>query len=360
LLRSVERLLRVEGFRVMLAADGWEALQQLEAATDPPDLIISDVSMPQMDGFELFETVRQRDEWLGIPFLFLTARDQRGDLQRGYSLGADDYLVKPLDQERLLMIIRGKLKRRAELLEHIQVQQRALDAAKRELALMVAHELRTPLVSISMVTDILAREIDQMATCQVQELLDTMRGGNIRLTRLIEQMVMYVQLQSGALGDSIRRNERPSLVHDVVVGAVERARQFDYRQRDIPISLEENATGLTINGDVVSLKHALAELISNAMSFSSPDDEVTLVVSRLGDEVCITVNDQGPGIPAEHLDRIFEPYHQINRHRYEQQGIGIGLALAEGIVKAHGGMLTLQSREGQGTQVTIRLPCWQC
>lgn len=203
LLRSVERLLRLEGFGVLLAADGDEALQQLEASTEPPDLIISDISMPKMDGFSFFEEVRRREAWIGIPFLFLTARDQIDDLKRGYSLGADDYLVKPLDQDRLLMIVRGKLKRRDELLSHIQVQQNALDAAKRDLSMMVAHELRTPLVSISMVSDLLTREMDKMETDQLQDLLDTMKSGSSRLTRLVEQMVMFVQLQSGSLADLI-------------------------------------------------------------------------------------------------------------------------------------------------------------
>jgi two-component system OmpR family response regulator len=112
LLRTVERLLRMEGFLVLVAADGQQALRRLEMANPTPDLIISDIGMPHMDGFALFETVRQRQEWVNIPFLFLTARDQIEDLRRGYALGADDYLVKPLEQERLLMIVRSKLKRR--------------------------------------------------------------------------------------------------------------------------------------------------------------------------------------------------------------------------------------------------------
>ena len=235
LLRSVERLLRLEGFRVLLASDGLEALQQLQ--TQVPDLIISDIAMPQMDGFELFETVRQRDEWLDIPFLFLTARDQIDDLRRGYSLGADDYLVKPLDQERLLLIIQSKLKRRLEISTWIQMQQQALDAAKRELAMMVAHELRTPLVSINIVSDILAHEIDTMKTDQVQDMLGMMQNGSVRLSRLIEQMVMFVQWQSGALIDSIQAPGRGDTLYNIVFEAVKRVQQFGLRRPDIPVRL---------------------------------------------------------------------------------------------------------------------------
>ncbi|HML22794.1 MAG TPA: response regulator [Aggregatilinea sp.] len=358
LLRSVERLLRMEGFKTLLASDGSEALRLMETASALPDLIISDVAMPHMDGFELFEMIRQRPEWVDIPFLFLTARDQLDDLRRGYALGADDYLVKPLDQERLIMIIRGKLKRRAELLERIQSQQESLSAAKRELALMVAHELRTPLVSISMVTDILSRELGKMGAVQLDDMVDTMQSGSSRLSRLVEQMVLYVQLQSGALLDSINQAVRPGYVRDAVIGAIDRARQFNYRRRDIAVRFEELDPGVMISGDLASLRQALAEVISNAIAFSQPEDEIQIAQWVAENMVWITITDQGPGIPEEELDRVFEPFHQFNRQRYEQQGVGIGLALALGIVGAHGGSLVLRSREGRGTQVTISLPLY--
>jgi signal transduction histidine kinase len=330
----------------------------MEAASEPPDLIVSDISMPSMDGFEFFEAVRRRDEWLHIPFLFLTARDQMDDLRRGYALGADDYIVKPLDHERLLLIIRSKLKRRAELMEHIYVQQHALDQAKRELAMMVAHELRTPLVSISMVTEILSREINKMGPEQVQDMLDTMQSGSVRLTRLSEQMVMFVQLQSGALAHSIREHVRPSTIRDALLGAIDRAHQFTYRQREVAVELEEVDKDVTIKGDLTSLKHALAELISNAITFTTPDDKVNITTWTDNAIVWITITDKGPGIPENELARIFEPYHQVNRHQYEQQGIGIGLPLAQGIVTAHDGVLEIRSVVGRGTQAIVGLPLW--
>jgi len=357
--RSVERLLRVEGFQVWLAADGKEALQLLNAATAPPDLIISDIAMPGMDGFSLFEVIRQHEAWLDIPFLFLTARDQMDDLRRGYSLGADDYLVKPLDQERFILIVRSKLKRRAELMEHLHVQQHALDSAKRDLALMVAHELRTPLVSISMVTDILSREMGRMSEEQVQDMLHTMQSGSIRLTRLVEQMVMFVQWQSGALSNSIQHHIRPSYARDAVIGAIDRARQFSYRQREIPLRFEENDPDVLISGDLSALKHALAELLSNAMAFSKPTDTIDIVQWVADGMVWITITDRGPGIPEDELEHVFEPFYQSNRHQYEQQGIGIGLTLAQGIIQAHGGTLELHSAVGRGVQAIVGLPICQ-
>jgi two-component system sensor histidine kinase/response regulator len=354
LLRSVERLLRLEGFRVLLASDGLDALQQLE--TQVPELIISDITMPQMDGFELFETVRQRDEWLDIPFLFLTARDQIDDLRRGYSLGADDYLVKPLDQERLLLVIQSKLKRRSEISTWIQMQQQALDAAKRELAMMVAHELRTPLVSINIVSDILTREIDTMQSDQVQDMLEMMQNGSVRLSRLIEQMVMFVQWQSGALADSIQAPGRGDTLYNIVFEAIKRVQRFGLRRPAVPVHLTEYGTEIIIRGDVDACKHAFAEVIANAIAFSKPDGEVMITGRTTGNVARVDVIDHGHGIPLDEIERVFEPYYQVNRRRQEQQGIGLGLTLARGILQAHGGDLELYSTLGVGTQATVSLP----
>jgi signal transduction histidine kinase len=331
-------------------------LRQLELASPLPDLIISDISMPHMNGFELFETVRSHTEWIDIPFIFLTARSQIEDLRRGYDLGADDYLVKPFDQEHLLLIIRSKLKRREEWLERLRGQQQAITEARQVLATMVAHELRTPLMSISMVSDMLSREFDRMDGDQVRELLEAMQGGSARMNRLVEQMIMYVQLQSGALSDSIRRLSRPSPVHDLLVGALDRAQQFNYRQFPVSVDLEQRTPGLMVKGDLASIRHALAEVVLNAMGFSRSGGVVRVVQWADSDAVCISVIDQGAGISPDEVEHVFEPFYQAGRHRSEQQGIGIGLTLARGIVEMHGGSLVLESHLRIGTQVVMTLP----
>lgn len=356
LLRVVERMLTLEGFHVLLAADGEEALQHLREANPLPDLIISDIGMPQMDGFAFFEAVRSNQAWLEIPFLFLTARDAIDDLRRGYSLGVDDYLVKPLDQERLLLVVRSKLKRRSELADHLQAQREAIEAARHNLTSMVAHELRTPLSSINIVAEILAQEFDQMTGAQVQKLLEALQGGSARMSRLVEQTVMYVQLQSGALVDSIAARRRACPVHELILDAVERARRQDYRHREGHVLVRElNPEALT-HGDMPSLCHALAEILLNAVIFSPPDAVISIEQRIVGGMVQIAVNDTGPGIAPGEIARVMEPFQQANRVRFEQQGIGLGLALARGIVDVHGGSLRIDSEIGRGTSVTISLP----
>jgi len=169
-------------------------------------------------------------------------------------------------------------------------------------------------------------------------------------------MVMYVQLQSGALVDAVRHHLRPTTLHGALTGAVGRAQQVNYHHRPIPIQIEESAPDVMVKGDSGCLRHALAELISNAVTFSEENSQVIVTQWVSEGTIWITISDRGVGIPEDELQNVFKPFYQVNRPKYEQQGIGIGLTLAKGIVEAHGGTLELQSRLGQGTLVTVALP----
>lgn len=356
LLRSVDRLLRMEGFTVWMASDARDALIQLEAAEQLPDLIISDIAMPGMDGFEFYRAVRKRKEWVRIPFVFLTARDQSEDLQTGYALGADDYLIKPLNQDRLLMIANSKIERSRELMRYIDQQQQALGVVQRELSMMVAHELRTPLVSITMISDMLSRELEQMETSQVQEMLAMMQSGSVRMHRLVEQMVLYVQLQSGALENEIHELNREIQVDKLLHAVLQKVHKWEYRPRDVPVELDIEEPDTVIVGEEMALTHVCAEVLFNAIVFARPETPVTVQQRTEDHTLVITITDQGPGIPAPAQARVFEPFFQHNRDYYEQQGIGIGLTLARSIAELYGGSVTLESQPDAGTRVTLWLP----
>lgn len=358
LLYGVGQLLELEGYEVMLAEDGVEALQKLESAETIPHLIISDIAMPKMDGFELFRAIRQHEEWVSIQFLFLTAFDQADYVEKAYELDPEAYLVKPFDEMHMLRLIRSRLRRREDWLRHIELQQRLLDGAKRDLATMVSHELRTPLVSMNIVTDMLSEEVDKMGPVQVRELVEMMQSGSIRLTRLVEQMVMYVQLRSGSMTGNLRDYFRPRRAIDAVSGAIKIAQQHDYRQRRVPVEQVTADPEVWIHCDLSSLQHALAEVIMNAVAFSDPAEPVVVRQSVVDDSIRITVSDSGPGIAPDEHSQIFEPYYQINRKKTEQQGMGIGLTLAKEIIDAHDGVLEVDSVVGQGTSVTFVLPIY--
>ncbi len=194
-------------------------------------------------------------------------------MRQGYLLGADDCLVTPMDRERFLLIIHSKLKRYTELREQIEKQQRKLDEAKRAFTSMVAHELRTPLSSISMAADILGRQLNGQGLPEIREMLDIVQGGSVRMGRVVEQMVLYVMLESGAL-EGRRRIHLPQLGARRRHRAIDRARQFHYRGWKNLVHFNELDPGVLVRCDLATLKQALAEVISNAMTFADPDQPI--------------------------------------------------------------------------------------
>ncbi|MBI4771684.1 MAG: response regulator [Chloroflexi bacterium] len=154
LLEGLRDILLLAGFQVTTASNGVEGLAALEQ--DAPHLILSDIMMPKLDGYRFYEAVRARSEWVHVPFIFLTAKGDRADVRRGKQLGVDDYLVKPFDEEDLLVAIRARLNRRLQL-EAVHSYQIA--GLKRTILTILNHEFRTPLTYISTYTDML-READ--------------------------------------------------------------------------------------------------------------------------------------------------------------------------------------------------------
>jgi len=246
-------------------------------------------------------------------------------------------------------------------LEHhqsiMEASARDLDSAKQVLVRLVSHELRTPLVNIASVTDIVSRQVNQLTPAQLNELLDSLGRGAQRLGRLVEQIVLIVQFESGALNDDkLREYGVPIQFSELLIASVDLARRFAYRQPDVSIRLDNRDQEARIWGDIRALRHALAELIANALGFSPPRGQVS--VSQWQADRCawISIVDNGPGIPPEHLARALQPFHQIDRETQEQQGIGLGLPVAKLIIEAHGGTLQINSVVDRGTQVTIGFP----
>jgi signal transduction histidine kinase len=349
---NVLEMLDLEGFEALAADNGRRGIEV--AREQMPDLIICDITMPELNGYDVLLDLRSRPETAAIPFIFLTARADRAFMRHGMELGADDYLTKPFSLAELRAAIQARLERRAAIAVESEQE---LQQAKRALIQLVSHELRTPLVSINMVTEILSRQIEQLSPSQLRDLLDTLERGTQRLTRLVEQIVLIIQLETGALRvEYIRTSGMPLRLSEVLIAASDLARRFAYRHPDVRIRLDERDHDVTILGDPRALRHALAELLANALTFSPEGGEVVVSQWEADDKVWISIMDAGPGIAPPKLDQALQDFHQIDRETQEQQGIGLGLPLARRIVEAHGGTFEINSVVDKGTQITVGLP----
>ncbi|MCS6836905.1 MAG: response regulator [Anaerolineae bacterium] len=349
---NVSEMLELEGFEVYSAVDGRDGVEI--ALRVHPDLIVCDIAMPEMDGYQVLKTLRAYEATLATPFIFLTARTDRSDVRQGMQLGADDYITKPFSHKELMEAIHARLTRRQALDEQAK---RDVERIKRELTQMVSHELRTPLVSITMVQEYISSQLDQLSREELVDLLNILRGGSQRLSHLVEQMVMFTQLQTGILDrERVHKNAVLTDSWTLVVAGINLGRRFAYRNPNLSIQAQEYAPGARVLCHPPTISHAIGELIANALDFSAEGQTINVYQWLDGQTVWVQVVDQGAGMPGERLEDALKPFVQINRERQEQQGMGLGLPLAKMVVEAHGGQLYLESALGQGTKASLSLP----
>src|SRR6266436_2683289 len=336
----IVEILEGAGFRVSTASDGAQGLERMEAAT--PELVLSDINMPGMDGYAFYEGVRARPQWDGVPFVFLTGRGEPMEVLAGKELGADDYVVKPFTPEELLVAVRARLARRAQL---EAFQERHVAEVKRAILSTLNHEFRTPITWLVGYAELLRDSKGDLNPEQMRQLLDGILAGSARLVRLVEDLVLLVDLHSGEARRTFRRLKRPledlpSLLRELVQRERAAADARGVRLRvDVPERLP------AVLGEPEQLGNAISRLLDNAIKFSrKPGSQVTVAATTQGSRVVIEVRDEGIGVRPEELARISDLFYQSDRATLEQQGLGSGLTIARGILSFHGGTLGLSSQ----------------
>lgn len=349
---AIRMILEDEGFCVVTATDGVEALQKMEQTR--PDLIVADIMMPRMDGRAFYRAVRERPEWLSIPFIFLTALGTREDILLGKEMGVEDYLVKPFDPQDLVRIIRARLRRAQEIQ---QARAAELDRLKQQIITVLGHELRTPLTYIVGYTDLALEDLSTSSPEKLHEILAGIKRGAERLSRLVNDLLLVLRLDSGQVAEEVCalsevRTDLEDIVRDVVG-------QYQPQAKSAGISLEYRVKGVLPPVRICELlfKDALGRLIDNGIKFTrGKGSRVQVTASAEDQRVQISVVDDGIGIPEAEIPHLFGRFHQIDREKMEQQGVGLGLAIARELIRLHGGDITVQSQFGQGSAFTIWLP----
>jgi signal transduction histidine kinase len=353
LLVGLRDILELDNYQVVTAENGKQGLDILNHDPYTPDLILSDIMMPMMDGMEFLRHVRRQDRFVKIPVIFLTAKDEKTDIQQGKVLGVDDYLVKPFEAQDLLIAIAAKLDRHRRI---NQAQEGAVAEIKRHLLTILNHEFRTPLTLVVAYADMLKEyELEQMSPGELVSFLKGVNSGAERLRRLIENFILLVELETGDLAHTYewRKSEIYDL-SDIIRAAHQHALREETRHRRVSFNL--NAPSVQLIGDAEYLMVAVRELIDNAIKFSAPHQPVIVETYLDGKWVCIEVIDYGRGIPNDELGKIWQPFYQIRRDLYEDQGTGTGLALVAGIMEIHQGEALVESVEHQGSRFTLKLP----
>ncbi|MFN2217896.1 MAG: response regulator [Anaerolineae bacterium] len=352
ILEIITSLLQEEQYKVLQAPNGQAALALLE--DDRPDLIISDIRMPGMDGFELCERVRANPDFAQLPFIFLTGRDERADMRRGMGLGADDYLTKPFDPEDLLTAVRVRLSRAAETQAAIA---RAGSGLQDQIIQSLTHEFRTPLSLVVGYTDLLESTGRQLDEDDFESVMHGLHAGSRRLVSLVEDFLLLSKLRTGTIAEEIAQEPLAAVHPDLMVQGVAEQAAGRASARKVTLTVECTAPDVTVRISREHLGEIISRLLDNAIKFSKRDGgQVTLSTRREEGFWVLRVADEGIGIREEAHAWLFEAFQQVDRSQMEQQGTGVGLTIVKGLVEAYGGRIGLESAPGIGSTFSVWLP----
>lgn len=349
LLMAVEDTLLEEGFRVVTAIDGEQALQILGA--ESVDLVVSDVMMPGMDGFELCRRVRHQTELGSLPFIFLTALGQRPDQRQGRESGGDAYLVKPFEPEELISVIRASLKRMQQVQESLDPlikQLRELGRLKDQHLAIASHEFKGTLTAIRGYAEKLLLHDHDLDT--IRSHLTSICQESEGLAELVDGLLELSAFEHGRIRLNREKMDAAKLCEEVVAYAAEHLSPPRFRCQtgaDIPC----------IQGDRQWLKRALLNLVQNAVKYAPQGDEVVIACRTVPEGVQILVQDQGIGLSPDHIARLGDWFYRVKVPATQGiPGSGLGLALVKRVILAHGGRFLVDSAPESGTRIGFVLP----
>jgi two-component system sensor histidine kinase/response regulator len=351
LLRNVlQGLLIKHGYNVLEAENGEAALSVLKEQS--VDLIICDVMMPKMGGFELHEQLRKVPTSSHVPFVFLSARDREEDVRHGKEVGAEDYLCKPIEPKNLLAVVKGKLARWRDLESQSNVR---YSGYQKRVIQTLSHEFRTPLVAINTGMELLLNHRDALGAEKAKRLLEAVQRGGVRLEQLVGDFMVLQQLEAGVFKRTFAASAEVLSVAQLM-HRHSRIREEQLAADGFSVARIDESGGAHVACLESALVDALDRLVSNAVKFSQDRKEIEIHSRVAAGEVWFDVKDRGMGLDLSQIREAMEPFGQINRAKYEQQGGGLGLSIAAWYAKIHGGRLEFKNRDGGGAIVSIVLP----
>jgi signal transduction histidine kinase len=338
-----------EAYAIFTAENGRIGVEL--AKQELPDLIISDVMMPEMDGYEVLKALRSEENTAAIPFIFLSAKADIAHIREGMNLGADDYLPKPFSIDELLKAVATRLAKH-EVQEKRSKQE--LEEVRLRIASSLPHEFRTPLSGLIGFAEML-KNYKQFDDETVNMMIDQVRGNAERLQRLVENFLLYAQMEMAILRNgtaNIFLTDALQITQEVVQTSAQDIAVRNKREQDFQMNVGRVTLG--VMGQYI--KKITEELLDNACKFSEKGTPIMLRAEITEDGFyTITVTDKGRGMSKEEVESI-GAYIQFAREIHEQQGMGLGLAIVRRITEGYQGRLSIQSTEGEGTEVTVKLP----
>ena len=345
-------LLTNEKFAIATASNGRQALEQVEK--DNPDLVLLDVMMPDMSGFEVAQHLKSNPNTADIPIIFLTALNSTADIVKGFQVGANDFISKPFNKEELIIRVTHQISLVAAkrlILSKTEELQRTI-AGRDKLYSVIAHDLRSPMGSIKMVLNMLILNLpSEKIGAEMYELLTMANQTTEDVFSLLDNLLKWTKSQIGKLNVVYQDVDLVEVTDGVIeiFSMVASLKKIRIR--------EMKPEKMMVNADIDMLKTVVRNLLSNAIKFSKENSEVLVKMEEVDGMAVVSVQDYGCGISEEgqkkllHTDTHFSTFGTNN-----EEGSGLGLLLCKDFVVKNGGKLWFTSKEGEGSIFSFSIP----
>ena len=345
-------LLTNEKFAIATASNGRQALEQVEK--ENPDLVLLDVMMPDMSGFEVAQHLKSNPNTADIPIIFLTALNSTADIVKGFQVGANDFISKPFNKEELIIRVTHQISLVAAkrlILSKTEELQRTI-AGRDKLYSVIAHDLRSPMGSIKMVLNMLILNLpSEKIGAEMYELLTMANQTTEDVFSLLDNPLKWPQSQIGKLNVVYQDVDLVEVTDGVIeifsmVASLKKIRIHEMKPEK-----------MMVNADIDMLKTVVRNLLSNAIKFSKENSEVLVKMEEVDGMAVVSVQDYGCGISEEgqkkllHTDTHFSTFGTNN-----EEGSGLGLLLCKDFVVKNGGKLWFTSKEGEGSIFSFSIP----
>ena len=349
-LKLLDSMLRERGYRVLSFPRGDRALRA--AAKSPPDLILLDINMPEMSGYEVCERLKHDERLREIPVIFISALDETLDKVKAFGVGGVDYVTKPFQIEEVEARVRThlELRRQRRQLEESYDQLRELERLRDSLVHMIVHDMRQPLSGVKAYLQLLARSDGEHLSGKGSEYVQKATASAAILIEMASAVLDVSKMESGEMELRLSDCDLVALAEDAVS-------ETEPLWGGLHPAVERPAQPVSIECDPELIGRVLRNLLDNALKFTPEDGSVRLGIEPTDDRVRVSVRDTGSGIPAEHQARIFEKFGQAETRTQQQKyATGLGLTFCKLAVEAHGGSIGVESNVGEGSTFWFELP----
>ena len=351
-LRVLSRLLTDNGYKVRPVPNGALAIEAVKAA--PPDLIFLDIRMPDMDGYEVCERLKQDSASRNIPVIFISAMSEIEEKVKGFKSGCVDFITKPFQEGEVLIRLENHLtiRRQRQEIQTQYVKLKELEVMRETLIQMIVHDLNNPLHAILGFGQLLTGHLQRMDTEQASRDAASITSSAGAAIDMIEAILDVAKLECNEMSLNVTSVDIFSAVADAVKGMRPLLDQDDLHiHQVIPDDIPQ------IHSDAGLFGRILVNMISNAIKFSPTGGTITISAVLRQEMVQMSVSDQGPGIPEEYSIRIFEKYGQIeSRKTGTKYSTGLGLTFCKMAVEAHGGEIGIINNKDGGSTFWFTLP----